>query len=386
MENIYLDYAASTPVDPLVVNEMSLYYHDIYGNPSSIHQQGQSGREAIDEARDKVARLIGAKSTEIVFTSGGTEANNFALKGIALAHKDKGNHIITSNIEHPSIANVCMVLGESGYRITFISVDEYGMVNPDDIKKAITPETILISIMHANNEMGTIQPLEDIAGIARETGAYLHTDAVQTTGHIEVDVDKLGVDLLSISAHKLYGPKGVGALYIRSGINITPLIHGSGHENGYRSGTENVAGIAGFGKAAELAKEELSEEILRQTELRNYLIQELTHRLDKVKLNGHPEKRLPNNTNICIDGINGADLLLSLDSEGIYISTGSACMAENSEPSQVLTAIGLSPAMARSTLRMTIGRWTTREQIDRVIEILPGIVTRLRAITHAGQQ
>jgi cysteine desulfurase len=386
MENIYLDYAASTPVDPLVVNEMSLYYHEIYGNPSSIHQQGQSSREAIDEAREKVARLIGAKSTEIVFTSGGTEANNFALKGIALAHKDKGNHIITSNIEHPSITNVCMILGQSGYRITFIPVDEYGMVNPDDVKKAINPETILISIMQANNEIGTIQPLEEIAGIAREAGVLIHTDAVQTTGHIDVDVGKLGVDLLSLSAHKLYGPKGVGALYIRSGVNITPLIHGSGHEDGHRSGTENSAGIAGFGKAAELAEEELNNEILRQTGLRNYLIQELSHRIDNLKLNGHPGKRLPNNTNISVEGINGTDLLLSLDTEGIYISTGSACMAENSTPSQVLTAIGLSPAMARSALRMTIGRWTTREQIDRVIEILPGTVTHLRAITHEGQQ
>lgn len=386
MENIYLDYAASTPVDPLVANEMSLYYHDIYGNPSSIHQQGQSSREAIDEAREKVARLIGAKSTEIVFTSGGTEANNFALKGIALSHRDKGNHIITSNIEHPSIAKVCIVLGQSDYRITFIPVDEYGLVNPDDVKKAITPETILISIMHANNEIGAIQPLEEIAGIAHDNGVLLHTDAVQTIGHIEVDVEKIGIDMLSISAHKLYGPKGIGALYIRSGIGITPLIHGSGHESGYRSGTENVAGIAGFGKAAELAKEDLNKEITRQTELRNYLIQELSRRIDRVKLNGHPIKRLPNNTNISVEGINGTDLLLSLDTEGICISTGSACMAENSEPSTVLTAIGLSPAMARSALRLTVGRWTTREQIDRVIEILPGLVTRLRAITRGGQQ
>lgn len=386
MENIYLDYAASTPVDPLVVNEMSLYYHDIYGNPSSIHQQGQYARESIDEARDKVALLIGAKNSEIVFTSGGSEANNFALKGIATAHKNKGNHIITSNIEHPSVANTCKSLEMSGFRVTFIPVDEYGMVNPDDIKKAITPETILVSIMHANNEIGTIQPLKEIAGIARDKGVLLHTDAVQTTGHIEVDVEKMGIDMLSISAHKLYGPKGVGALYIRSGVNIIPLIHGGGQESGYRSGTENIAGIAGFGKAVELAKEELNEEITRQTGLRNYLIQELTRRIDNTKLNGHPEKRLPNNTNISIEGINGADLLFSLDSQGIYISTGSACIALDSEPSHILTAIGLSPAIARGALRMTIGRWTTREQIDRVIELLPETVKRLRAMTHARQQ
>jgi cysteine desulfurase len=385
MENIYLDYAASTPVDPLVVNEMSLYYNDIYGNPSSIHQQGQSAREAIDEARDKVARLIGAKSTEIIFTSGGSESNNLALKGIALAQKDKGNHIITSNIEHPSVANTCKSLETSGFRVTLIPVDEYGMVNPDDVKKAITPRTILISIMHANNEIGTIQPLSEISAIARDAGVYLHADAVQTTGHIEVDVEKMGIDMLSISAHKLYGPKGVGVLYLRSGVNIIPLIHGGGQENGYRSGTENIAGIAGFGKAAELAKEELVDEIKREIGLRNYLIHELSNRIDNVKLNGHPEKRLPNNSNISIDGINSADLLLSLDSQGIYISTGSACIALESEPSHILTAIGLSPAMARSALRLTIGRWTTRQQIDRVIEILPGLVTRLRA-TNAGQQ
>jgi cysteine desulfurase len=385
MENIYLDYAASTPVDPLVVNEMSLYYNDIYGNPSSIHQQGQSAREAIDEARDKVARLIGAKSTEIIFTSGGSESNNLALKGIALAQKDKGNHIITSNIEHPSVANTCKSLETSGFRVTLIPVDEYGMVNPDDVKKAITPRTILISIMHANNEIGTIQPLSEISAIARDAGVYLHADAVQTTGHIEVDVEKMGIDMLSISAHKLYGPKGVGALYLRNGVNIIPLIHGGGQENGYRSGTENIAGIAGFGKAAELAKEELVDEIKREIGLRNYLIHELSNRIDNVKLNGHPEKRLPNNSNISIDGINSADLLLSLDSQGIYISTGSACIALESEPSHILTAIGLSPAMARSALRLTIGRWTTRQQIDRVIEILPGLVTRLRA-TNAGQQ
>jgi cysteine desulfurase len=386
MENIYLDYAASTPVDPLVVKEMALYYNDIYGNPSSIHQQGQSAKEAIDEARDKVARLIGAKTSEIVFTGGGSEANNFALKGIALSYKNKGNHIITSDIEHPSVANTCKSLEISGCRVTFIPVNEYGMVNPDDINKAITPETILISIMHANNEIGTIQPLAEIAGIARDKEVLLHTDAVQTTGHIELDVEKMGIDMLSISAHKLYGPKGVGALYIRSGVNITPLIHGGGQENGHRSGTENIAGIAGFGKAAELAKEELNDEIIRQTGLRNYLIQELTRRIANIKLNGHPERRLPNNTNISIDGINGADLLLSLDSKGIYISTGSACIALDSEPSHILTAIGLSPAMARSALRLTIGRWTTREQIDRVIEILSETVNHLLSINHGGQQ
>jgi cysteine desulfurase len=386
MENIYLDYAASTPVDPLVVNEMSLYYNDIYGNPSSIHQQGQSAKEAIDEARDKVARLIGANSSEIIFTSGGSEANNFALKGIALANRDKGNHIITDNIEHPSVANTCKSLEMSGCRVTYIPVDEYGMVNPEDVKKAITPETILISVMHANNEIGTIQPVAEIAAIARDTGVYVHTDAVQTTGHIDIDVEKMGIDMLSISAHKLYGPKGVGALYLRSGVNIIPLIHGGGQEDGYRSGTENIAGIAGFGKAAELAKEELFDEMKRETELRDYLIRELSNRIDSIKLNGHPEKRLPNNTNISVEGINGADLLLSLDSQGIYISTGSACIALDSEPSHILTAIGLSPAMARGALRLTIGRWTTREQIDRVIEILPGLVTRLRSIAQAGQQ
>jgi cysteine desulfurase len=386
MENIYLDYAASTPVDPLVVREMLPYLTDIYGNPSSAHSRGQETRDAIEKARDSVAGLIGAKSPEIVFTSGGTEASNFALKGIARANKDKGNHIITSNIEHNSIINICRSLEMSGGKTTFVPVDEYGMVNPDDVRKAITPETILISIMHANNEVGTIQPLEEIIQIAHEANVYVHTDAVQTCGHIAVDVEQLGIDLLSMSAHKLYGPKGAGALYIRSGVDITPFIHGGGHENGRRAGTENVAGIAGFGKAAELAREELNEEIPRQAGLRNYFIQELCCRMENIKLNGHPEKRLPNNTNINIIGVEGEAILLNLDLEGIYVSTGSACNSESKEPSHVLTALGLPPESARSSVRMTIGRWTGVEQLDRVIEIMPKVIARLRAISPIYKQ
>ena len=381
MENIYLDYAASTPVDPLVVREMLPYFTDIYSNPSSAHSGGQQTRDAIEKSRDSVAALINARSPEIVFTSGGTEANNCALKGIAAANREGGNHIITSAIEHPSIVNVFRALEESGCKITLVSVDEYGMIDPDDVKKAITPETVLVSIMHANNEIGTIQPLAEIISIAHESGIYVHTDAIQTCGHIDIDVAELGVDLLSISAHKLYGPKGTGALYVRSGVNITPFIHGGGHENGLRAGTENVAGIVGLGKAAELAKAELHEEKLRETELRNYFIQELSNRIDNIKLNGHPEQRLPNNINFCAEGIEGEAVLLNLDIEGIYVSTGSACSSANKEPSHVLTALGLPAQSARSSIRMSVGRWTTREQIDRVIEILPKITARLRAIS-----
>jgi cysteine desulfurase len=386
MESIYLDYAASTPVDPQVVQEMLPYFSDVYGNPSSAHSRGQETRDAIEKARKRVADLIGAESSEIVFTSGGTEANNFALKGIAEANKDNGNHIITSDIEHNSIYNICKSLEISGCITTFIPVDKYGMVNPDDVKKAITPGTILISIMHANNEIGTIQPLAEITRIAHESGVYVHTDAVQTSGHIPFDVKELGIDLLSLSAHKLYGPKGVGALYIKSGVNIAPFIHGGGHESGRRAGTENVAGIAGFGKAAELAKEELSKEIPRQTELRNYFISELCRKMDKVELNGHPQKRLPNNVNLSFWGIEGEATLLNLDIEGVCVSTGSACSSESEEPSHVLLAIGLSRETARSSLRMTIGRWTTREQLDRVIEIIPVIVARLRAMSPIYKQ
>jgi cysteine desulfurase len=381
MENIYLDYAASTPVDPLVVREMLPYFTDIYGNPSSAHSRGQASRDAIEKARERVADLIGAKSPEIVFTSGGTEANNFAIKGIALANKDRGSHIITSDIEHSSISNICKALETSGFRTTYVPVDSNGMIDPDDVKKAITPGTVLISIMHANNEVGTIQPLAEIVRIAHEAGIYVHTDAVQTSGHINADVKELGIDLLSLSAHKLYGPKGVGALYIREGVNIMPFIHGGGHENGRRAGTENVAGIAGLGKAAELAKEELNDEIPRQTELRNYLIRELCRQIENLTLNGHPEKRLPNNINLTIYGIEGEAVLLDFDIEGVYVSTGSACSSGSEEPSHVLLAIGLSKERARSSVRMTIGRWTAREQLDRVIEIMPKVVARLRAIS-----
>jgi len=355
MKRIYLDYTATTPTHPEVAKTMSPYFTDVFGNPSSIHSYGQEGKGAIEGTRGKVAELIGARDEEIVFTSGGTEADNFALKGVAYANEKKGNHIITSPIEH--------------------------LVDPDDVKRAITSKTILISVMHANNEIGTVEPIVEIGKIAREAEVYFHTDAVQTVGHIPVDVDEFGVDLLSLSAHKLYGPKGVGALYIRKGTKLTPFMHGGEQERRRRASTENVPGIVGFGKAVELARQEMSEEAKRLTCLRDQLITGFLERIDHIHLNGHPQMRLPNNINICVDFIEGESMALNLDLEGICVSTGSACSSSSLEPSHVLLAIGIPPEQAHGSLRLTSGKWTTEEDIRRVLEVLPRIVAKLRAMS-----
>ena len=357
------------------------YFTDAFGNPSSIYSYGQESKGAIEEARTEVADLIGAREEEIVFTSGGTEADNFAIKGVAHANELKGNHIITSSIEHHAVLETCSFLERNGGKVTCLPVDEYGLVDPDDVKNAINNKTILISVMHANNEMGTIEPIAEIARLAREAEIYFHTDAVQTVGHIPVDVNELGVDLLSMSAHKLYGPKGVGALYIRKGTRIVSFMHGGEQERKRRASTENVPGIVGFGKAVELARQEMSQEAERLAGPRDQLINGLLERIDHTRLNGHPRERLPNNINVSVDYVEGESMVLNLDLEGICASTGSACSSSSLEPSHVLLAMGLLPEQAHGSLRLTLGKWTEEEDIERVLEVLPRIIARLRAMS-----
>ena len=381
MKRIYLDYAATTPTHPEVMKAMLPYFTESFGNPSSIHSYGQEAKDAIERARNKVAALIGAKTEEIVFTGSGTEADNFAVKGVALSRQAKGNHIITSLIEHPAVLETCKFMEKQGFSVTYLPVDGYGLVDPNDVKKAITKKTILVSIMHANNECGTIEPVAQIGNIAREAEIYFHTDAVQTAGHIPLDVNKLNVNLLSISAHKLYGPKGVGALYIRKGTRISSFMHGGNQERGRRASTENVPGIVGFGKAAEIALQEMLEEAQKLTALRDRLIEGILRGIEYTQLNGHPVTRLPNNVNVSINYVEGESILLNLDLDGICASTGSACTSADLEPSHVLVAMGLPHLQAHSSLRFTLGKWTTEEEINKVLEVLPGIVSKLRAMS-----
>ena len=381
MRKTYLDYAATTPTRPEVVKAMLGYFTDAFGNPSSIYSCGQKAKGAVEDARGKVATLIDARDEEIVFTSGGTEADNFAIKGVAFANESKGNHIITSSIEHHAVIETCNFLEGRGFRITYLPVDKYGLVDPDDVKQAITDKTLLISVMHASNEIGTIEPIAEIGKIAREARVYFHTDAVQTLGHIPRDVNKLGVDLLSMSAHKLYGPKGVGALYIRKGTRLVPFMHGGEQERRRRASTENVPSIVGFGTAAELAQPGMDGETKRLTYLRDQLIKGLLERIDHTHLNGHPFERLPNNVNVSVDYVEGESMVLNLDLDGICISTGSSCSSSSLEPSHVLLATGLSPEQTHGSLRFSLGKWTTEEDISRVLEVLPRIIAKLRAIS-----
>ncbi len=381
MKRIYLDYAATTPTHPEVLKAMLPYFTEAFGNPSSIYSYGQEAKGAIEAARTKIADLIGARDEEIIFTSGGTEADNFALEGVAFANKSKGNHIITSSIEHHAVIETCKFLEKRDFLVTYLPVDEYGLVDPNHVKKAITGKTILISVIHASNEMGTIEPIAEIGKIAKEAGAYFHTDAVQTVGHIPVDVNKLGVDLLSMSAHKIYGPKGVGALYVRKGTRLVPFMHGGEQERKRRASTENVPGIVGFGKAVELARQEMDEEVERVTHLRDQLIKGLLERIDHIHLNGHPIMRLPNNINMSFDYVEGESMVLNLDLDGICASTGSACSSSSLEPSYVLLAIGLLPEQAHGSLRFTLGKWNNEEDISRVLEVLPRIVAKFRAMS-----
>lgn len=380
-KNVYLDYAATAPCDPEVLKAMEPYFFEKFGNASSIYALGQEAKKAIEDSRLILADFLGAQASEIVFTSGGTESNNAAIKGIAYALKDKGNHIITSVIEHHAVLEPCNFLEKQGYKITRINVGKDGVVAPVDIKKAITDKTILISVMHANNEIGVIQPVAEIGKIARERGVYFHSDTVQAVGHIPVNVKELNVDLLSLSAHKFFGPKGIGALYVRKGVRLEPFLQGGDQEKGRRASTYNTPGIVGLGRAIELCKEKMDGEGKFQTELRDRLIQEIPKRIPEAYLNGHPQQRLPNNVNFSIKYIEGESILLSLDMMGIACSTGSACTSTSLEPSHVLLAIGLSHELAHGSLRITLGRWTEEEDIDYLLECLPKIVEKLRAMS-----
>ena len=386
MKRIYMDYAATTPVDPRVRKAMDPYWSDKFGNPSSIHSFGQETLEAIETARREVASLINANASEIVFTSGGTEANNTAIKGVSYALREKGNHIITTTFEHHAVLHPCEFMKSQGFDVTFIPVGKDGIVDPADIEKAITKKTILISVMHANNEVGTIQPIAEIGAIARTKSIIFHTDAVQTCGHIKINPEGMGIDLLSLSAHKFYGPKGVGALYIRKGTPLLPFMHGGGQEGGRRSSTHNVPGIVGLGKAAEIAKQEMETEYKRIAHLRDKLLDQIFQQIEDVHLNGDREKRLPNNINISVEHVEGEALLMNLDLEGIAASTGSACSAGSQEPSHVLTALGLSRDLARGSLRLTLGRFTTEEEVDRVSDAFVKAVKHLRSLSSFAKE
>jgi cysteine desulfurase len=381
MNPIYMDYAATTPTDRRVIEAMLPYFGEIYGNPSSLHGFGQEARAAMEEVRAKIASFLGAKPTEIVFTSGGTESDNFAIKGVAWANRNKGDHIITSGIEHHAVLETCRFLEKEGFKVTYLPVDKDGLVDPAEVAQAITDRTVLISIMHANNEIGTIEPIAEIGRIAKEKKVYFHTDAVQTFGHLPITVDGLNVDLLSASAHKLYGPKGVGLLYIRKGTRIVPFMHGGEQESGRRASTQNVSGIVGFGKAVEIAAATLAEEAVRLTSLRDRFIKGIFERLDGIRLNGHPTRRLPNNINISVESIEGEGMILSLDMMGIACSTGSACSSSSLEPSHCLLAIGLPHELSHGSLRFSLGMHTKEIDIDTVLEALPQIVGRLRAMS-----
>jgi len=381
MKRVYLDHNATTPTHPEVVKAMLPYFEEVFGNASSIHQFGQQARKAIDEAREKVAEFIGAKPEEIVFTSGGTESNNLAIKGILYANESKGKHIITSSIEHHSVLNPCKYLEKKGFKVTYLPVDKYGVIEPEGVKEAISNETILISIMHANNEVGTIESITEIGTIAKEKEIHFHTDAVQSVGKIPVNVNELNVDLLSLSGHKIYGPKGIGALYIRKGTRVQPLIHGGHHEKNRRAGTENVPAIVGVGKAIEIVNETMETGLIHLTNLRNKLCSGIGEKIDHVQLNGHPGKRLPNTLNMSFEFVEGESIILNLDMKGVAVSSGSACTSGSLEPSHVLKAMGVDSAIAQGSIRFSLGKDNTEEDIDYVLEILPEIISRLRAMS-----
>ncbi len=379
MKNIYLDYASTTPVDPKVIEAMKPYFYDIFGNVSSTHFFGREANKALEDSREILARFIGAKSEEIIFTSGATEANNHAIIGTARRLKNKGRHIIVSAIEHPSVLSPVEYLEkEEGFLVTYAGVDKYGRVDVQAIEEAITEQTILVSVMCASNEIGTIQPIAEVGKIAKANNVYFHVDAVQALGHIPVNVNEMGVDLLSLSAHKFYGPKGIGALYIRQGTQIISLLMGGDQERGRRASTQNVAGAVGLAKAIELCQENMSQESKDQIQWRDYLLREVPQRIEGVMINGHPTQRLPNNVHFSFEKVQGESLLMSLDMEGIATSMGSACHSGAMEPSHVLRAMGLSDALAFGALRITMGRWTTEQHIETLINKLERMVAGLR--------
>jgi cysteine desulfurase len=377
----YLDSNATTPVDPQVREAMAPYLAERYVNPSAIYRFAQEVRGEIEAAREDVARLINADPEEVIFTSGGTEADNTAVKGVAFALRDKGRHLITSRIEHHAVLHACQYLEGFGFEITLLPVDRYGIVDLEALKKAIRRDTVLITIMHANNEIGTIEPLEGIVHIAHDRGVYVHTDAVQTVGKLPIDVKALGVDLLSLSGHKMYGPKGIGALYVCKGVKINPLLHGGHHERNRRAGTENCPGIIGLGKAAAVAQAELPQNERKIRALRDRLEQGILESIPEVYVNGHPHKRLFNTLNCCIKGIEGESILLNLDFEGICASSGSACTSGSLDPSHVLLAIDLPHEVAHGSLRLSLNKFNTAEDVDKVLEVLPRITERLRGMS-----
>jgi cysteine desulfurase len=378
--NIYLDYGATTPVRAEVLEVMIPYLRDQFGNPSSPYLMGLEAKEAIEKARSEIAHLIGARADEIIFTSGATEANNLAIQGISFANIHKGNHIITSSIEHLSVLNTCRFLERQGFQVTYVRVDRHGRVEPDEIKKKITPKTILISIMHANNEIGTIQPIKEISKIAQERQIIFHTDAAQTIGKAEINVNELGVDALSFSAHKIYGPKGVGALFLKKGINIRPIIFGGDQERGFRAGTENVAAIVGMAQALRLIKTELQKEVERESLLAKTLLEGIIKKIDGVFLNGDPLLRVPGNLHFSFSGLDGQKLAEFLDEKGIQVSTGSACSSLHNHPSHVLEALGLADDLAIGSIRINIGLYTKSEDIEYVLKVFPEAVEKCRKI------
>lgn len=380
-DRIYLDNAATTAVSPEVLETMLPYFTECFGNPSSIHGTGREAAKAVAAARKQVAAAIGAQPQEIYFTAGGSESDNWAIKGTAFAKKNKGNHIITSAIEHHAVLHTCKWLEKQGFEVTYLPVDENGLVSPADVEKAITDRTILITVMAANNEIGTVEPIAEIGRIAHEHGIVFHTDAVQAIGAIPIDVNEMNIDMLSMSGHKFHGPKGIGVLYVRKGVRLDTLIQGGAQERGQRAGTENLAGIVGIGKAIELAARNLTENAARMTALRDKLINGILKEIPDVRLNGHPTKRLPNNCNVSIRYVEGEALLLRLDLAGIAGSSGSACTSGSLDPSHVLLAIGLPHEIAHGSLRLSLGTDTTEEQIDEVLRVLPGIVSDLRAMS-----
>ncbi|MFH1714131.1 MAG: cysteine desulfurase NifS [Candidatus Nealsonbacteria bacterium] len=380
-KRIYLDYAATTPADPRVVKAMLPYLTDKFGNSMSLHSFGQEAKEALERSRKEAASVIGAEAEEIIFTGSATESNNLALKGVAFTNKEKGRHIIISKIEHPCILESAAWLEKQGFSVDRLSVDRYGLINLEELKKKIRKDTILVSIIQASNEMGTIQPTREIGEICREKGVLFHTDAVQSFGKIPLNVNSMNIDLLSASSHKMYGPKGIALLFVRKGTKIEPLLHGGGQEMGLRSSTVNVPAIVGFAKACEIAKSEMKKESQKQIKLRDKLIKGILGNIQGSHLNGHPKKRLPNNVNVWFDFIEGESMVVQLDLAGISVSTGSACSSLKLEPSHVLLAIGLKHQEAHGSLRVTLGRWTNEKEVDYLLKTLPGIIENLRKIS-----
>lgn len=380
-KKIYLDYAATTPVDKRVLKAMLPYFSGKFGNTMALHSFGQAAKAALEESRERVASFIAAKPSEIIFTSSATESNNLVLKGVASANKEKGKHIIISSIEHPCIMESAKWLEGQGFKVTRLPVDKYGLLSLEKLKKAIKKDTILVSLIHASNEIGTIQPIARMGKICKEKGVYFHTDAVQSFGKIPINVDKMKVDLLSASSHKIYGPKGAACLYVREGVRIDPILHGGGQENDLRASTVNVPAIVGFAKACQIAKKEMQKENRRILELKDKLIKGVLEKIPGSHLNGHPKKRLQNNANFWFQGVEGESIVVQLDLLGVAASTGSACSSAKLEPSQVLLATGLKHHQAHSSLRLTLGRWTKQSEIDYLLKVLPEIINNLRKIS-----